>query len=281
MNIKYIIITLIAFVSLKCLAQDIPIINILDAIDRKTIDYKASGRYNVEDKTEYIDADGQYFGKSMLIMLHNNSDDTLYIYIPEGLMLMSEDTVIQDMLITKPVYALLNPKRTKTFPLYAMCSEIHDKVPATHTKYIVSKNNDEKLITIAQTINHSFTQNIIGQGAVWAYTDNATEDDLRTYGASDKTLELTLNLLDKAGIKTKLAEELNFVPSAQIEVNKDSIIKSLRYDLDYANTVLKYKKENIELIPIAFYSGIGVIILIIGSTTYFAFRKRKNKNNLT
>jgi hypothetical protein len=281
MKIKYIIAILTAFLSLKCLAQDIPVINILDAIDKKTIDYKASGRYNTDDKTEYIDADGQYYGKSMLIILHNNSDDTLYIYIPEGLMLMSEDTVIQDMLITKPVYALLKPKRTQTYPLYAMCSEIHDKVPATHTKYTISKNNDEKLVSIAQTINRSFMQNVIGQGAVWAYTDNATEEDLRTYGARDETLELTLNLLAKAGIKTKLAEELNFVPPTIIEANKDSIIHSLSNDLDYANTVLKYKKENIELNPIAFYSGIGVIILIIGATTYLAFRKRKNKNDLT
>lgn len=267
--------------SIACFGQDIPTINILDAIDKKMIDHKATGRYNVEDKTEYIDADGQYYGKSMLIILHNISNDTINIYIPEGLMLFSEDTIVQDMLITKPVYALLKPKQTKTLPLYAMCSEIHDRVPATFINYKIGKNNDQELIAIAQTINRTYMQNVIGQGAVWAHTDDATEDDLRTYGATGETIELTLNLLAKAGVKTKLAETLNFTPQAVFEINKDSVIQSLNDSLFFANMVLKYKAEEVELKPIVFYGGIGTIALLFGTTLYFAFRKRKNKNNLT
>lgn len=281
MNKRHFILILLAFVSVRCFSQDIPTINILEAVDKKTIDYKSTGRYNVDDKTEYIDADGQYYGKSMLIMIHNKSDASIYIYIPEGLMLMSEDTVVQDMLITKPVYALLRPKQTKTYPLYAMCSEIHDKVPATFTKYKISRNNDQELISIAQTINRSYMQNVIGQGAVWAHTDNASEEVLRKYGATDETIDLTLNLLAKAGVKTTLAKQLNFTPQVVIETNKDSIIQKLTSELNYANTVLRDKADDVELKPIVFYCGIGTIALLVGATVYFAFRNRKGKNNLT
>ena len=270
-------------VFIRCLSQtNIPIINILDAIEKKTIDYQSSGRYNrYTDKSEYTDANGQYYGKSMQIQIHNNSKDTIYIFIPEGLLLLSEDTVVQDMLITENLYALLNPKQTKMYPLYAMCSEIHDKVPATFTKYKVGKLADQNLVSIAKTISESYMQNVIGQGAVWAYTDNANVNDLMTYGANERTIELTLQLLDKAGVKTKLVEELDFISTDSIENKKDSLIIALNKELDNAKSEINSNSNKVKLDYYIVYSGIGLLIILVGTITYLAVKKTKDKNNVT
>lgn len=276
------LILILTFISFRCLSQsDTPIINILDAIDKKVIEYNSTGRWNQEDKSEYIDADGQYFGKCMLIILHNISDDTVYIFIPEGLILVSGDTIVQNMLITKPIYTLLNPKQAKKISLYAMCSELHDRVPATFVKYRVGKMGDSNLVSIAKVINESFMQNVVGQDAVWAYTDNASVEDLSQYGATNESLNLTLLLLEKAKVETKLAKELNFVSDKEIKSNRDSVISKLTNEFKASQHQLASQSGKFILNPYIIYSGIATIVLLVGATVTLAFRRTKNKDKLS
>lgn len=280
MKIKLILILVV--ISINCLSQsDPPTINILDAIKKNFINYNSTGRWSGEDKSEYIDADGQYFGKSMLINLHNNSNDTIYIFIPEGLILVSEDTVVQDMVITKPIYALLKPKQTKKYPLYAMCSELHDKVPATFINYRVGKMADPNLVAIAKVINESFMQNVVGQDAVWAYMDNANIDELTQYGATTESLKLTMLLLEKAGVKTSLAKELNFIPKEEIKAEQDSTINKLTLELETSQRLMESQSTKFVLDPYLVYAGLGIIVLLAGGIIALAVTRAKSKDRLS
>jgi hypothetical protein len=256
-------------------------LDILNAIEQKKIEVKAKGSWNVNDASEYLDAIGMYNGKCMIIILRNLTNEALRVEIPEGLMLASEDTVVQDMLITKPMIARLPPKSKVQYPLYAMCSEIHDKVPNTRVNYTVKGMADTNLERIAQVINQTYAQNVIGQGAVWAYTDNATQSDLFRYGADSNTLPLTLHILEKAGVETELAKEMNYVPPVNIEKNKDSLIIALSEQLEFARNVNYYNSQNVILRPAIVYAGAGVIIVLLGASAGLAISRYRNRNKLS
>ncbi|MCE3259018.1 MAG: hypothetical protein K0S12_659, partial [Bacteroidetes bacterium] len=121
-------------------------VTISEGLAQGLLDYSAKGAWNANDKYEYTDANGQYYGKSIAIRIHNRSKEDLSIEVPAGLLMMSEDSVVQDMLVTQPMFATLGPRQTKHFLLYAMCSEIHDGVPNTAVNYFVGKMAPQDLV---------------------------------------------------------------------------------------------------------------------------------------
>lgn len=242
-------------------------LEIQDAISKKQIEYNIEGSWNSLDKQEFFDADGQYFGKCLKIKIRNKNKASCMIYIPNGLMLMCEDTVTQDMIITKPIYVNLNPRQTKVFQLYAMCSEIHDGMPNKLTKYRVGKMADENLVTITKTINDKFMQNIVGQGAIWAYTDKATKDDLTKYGATENSLDLTIGILNNAGVTTKInPQPTKIIDSTFIQTSEISLEENSGKNIVALNKSVAY-------------SACGVIFLLLGSTLLLLFKNRKNDSD--
>ena len=254
-----------------------PAIPILEAIDKKLILHSASGHWDPSDKTEYTDADGMYYGRCMQLQLKNPGDDTLRISIPEGLLLISEDSTVQDMLVTQALEAILYPGKTKSYRLYAMCSEIHDKMPASFTKYKAGKMGDANLVAIAHVINKHFMQNMIGQNAVWAYTDNATLAELKNYGATKESIELTLGLLEKAGVKTKLAEDLNYISPESFVKVKDTLLVKLKLEQEKLQAKLETQEGKISMHPFTLYLGIGAIVFLAGMSATLVYRGRSIK----
>ena len=244
---------------------------IQDAVEKKMIQYKISGSWNQYGKTQFLDADGQYFGKCMTIDIKSKVDSTVWIYIINGLMLMCEDTATQDMIITKPIYVELEPKRSKTIQLYAMCSEIHDGMPSSQTSYTLGKMADNNLVSITKAIDEMFMQNVVGQGAVWAFTDNATEEEIRKYGATDASIEMTIQILNRAGVSTQLN------PSSTTHTDSTFV----HADFPVKNVIPE--RNVISIDAYIFYSTCGIILLLLGSTIFLVIRKRKNiddKNTL-
>jgi hypothetical protein len=240
---------------------------IQDAVEKKMIGYKITGSWNQFDKLHFLDADGQYFGKCMTIDIKSKLDSTVWIYIINGLMLMCEDTATQNMIITKPIYVELEPRKSKTVQLYAMCSEIHDGMPHSRTLYSVGNMADDNLVAITKAIDDMFMHNIVGQGAVWAYTDKATEEDIRKYGATDASIELTIQVLNKAGVTTQLNPP-------QIP-NTDSTL--VQTDTDISTVTPNENVISLD-VNIIYISG-GIIFLLLGSTVFLLIRSKKHVND--
>lgn len=242
-------------------------ISIQEAAAQKKILYKLSGSWkNNKEKEKYLDADGQYFGKCMKINIHSISKDTLYLDIDNGLMLMCEDTTVQDMIVTKSVHIDLLPGETQSFRLYAMCTEIKDGMPEDIRVYKIGNLADDKLRAITVTIENKYMQNVIGQGAVWAYTDHATESDLRRYGATQYTLAMTGELLTQSGTMTPFTK------------TQDSLDQALIIPLSENETSEGMLNPTITLDLYVFYGATGVFLILLSITVYLAFKKRKKKD---
>ena len=131
---------------------------------------------------------------------------------------------------------------------------------------------DNNLVAITKAIEDMFMHNIVGQGAVWAYTDNAIEDDLRHYGATDNSLQMTIQVLNKAKVITKLNPPS--APTADI-LQKDTTAVQTGTSI----TTAVPNKNVFTLDAYIVYSGGGVLLLLLGSTVFLLIRKRKNKND--
>ena len=237
---------------------------ITDAAKKNIIDCKIFGSSNLKDNQESIDADGLHYGKCMTLNLVSRVDSALFIFIENGLMLMCDDTTTQDMIITKPIYVNLEPRQQKEVQLYAMCSEIHDGAPNIFTDYKIGSIADKNLVSIANSIDEMLMNNVAGQGAIWAYTDQAEEGALRNYGATDNSLNLTIEILNKAGVFTKLNP---LVPDTVVH---KSYIKSVK---DY------HKDDNLySFNKYVVYGASGVLLFFIATTVVLIFIKRKSKD---
>jgi hypothetical protein len=176
-------------------------------------------------------------------------------------MLMCDDTTTQDMIITKPIYVNLEPRKQKEVQLYAMCSEIHDGAPNIFTDYKIGSIADKNLVSIANSIDEMLMNNIAGQGAIWAYTDQAEEAALRNYGAKDNTIKLTIEILNRAGVLTKLNQ-----PSTKTIVHK-KYIKPVN-----DNNLYSFKKYVV-------FGAFGVLLFFIATTVILIFKKSKSNDN--
>jgi hypothetical protein len=105
-------------------------------------------------------------------------------------------------------------------------------------------------VKLAQYFEKNFIQNMIGQHALWAYTDEADVKELEKYGADSLTLTLTQNILNNLSIKTTLNAEKQkeeVLPDNTIEVNKFLI-----------------------------YGLGGLVLLLLTTTIYLLVRRRRN-----
>lgn len=247
-------------------------ISIEEAIKQNRVDYIITGSWDYNDSKEIFDADGQYFGKCMTISIRNTNNDTILLAIENGLLLMCEDTTVQDMLITKSIYVYLYPRQRKSFQMYAMCSEIHDAMPAKQIKYRVGEKAKKELVDISEVIAEMYMHNIAGQGAVWAFTDNASEKDLRNYGATNRSLEISIEILNRANVHTSINPEIIEEP-----VVSDTIITKNDEPVDESSN----NKDGLTIGWLYIYIIVGLVLLLLVYGVYMTIRSRGRRNNET
>jgi hypothetical protein len=131
-----------------------------------------------------------------------------------------------------------------------MCGQIHDDPPYIESTYMVGELADSNTVKLALYFEKNFIQNMIGQHALWAYTDEADLKELEKYGADSLTIALTKNILNDLSIKTTLNTE-----KQTEEVLPDDTV-----------TVSK----------ILIYGTGGLVLLLLTTTIYLLFRSRKN-----
>ncbi len=140
-----------------------------------------------------------------------------------------------------------------------MCAELHDDIPCSDVNFLYGGMADSSLIKIAAVIEKTFSQNIIGQHAVWAVANNADSGEVSRYGANANTLKLTKILLIEAGVITALNPVIEVIPVAE-------------------NKSVEVTKDAIEISKTVFFMSIGSVIAFIIMFFYFIFRKT-NQNN--
>lgn len=226
------------------------VLPINEAIEKGLLEFKISGASDPRIFQEVVDRDGLHFGKCMAIILKSNIDSVVLLKIDCGTELIPIDNTFQTMIVTKTVELPLFPNQTYATRFYAMCGQIHDDPPYIESTYKVGELSDSNTVKLAKYFEKNYIQNMIGQHALWAYTDEANLKELEKYGADSLTIALTKNILNELSIKTALNKE--------------------------KQTEEVFPDNTIEVSKILIYSTGGLVLLLLTTTIYLFLRRRKN-----
>ena len=154
-------------------------LSLAEAIDKGMLDFKISGSYDPRIFHETVDNNGVHFGKCMAIVMGSKIDSLVLLRIDCGTQLIPSDTSFQTMIATQEAIFPLYPNRIYTTRFYAMCGQLHDASPDVGTTFSVGELGDTGLVKLAHYLGDNFIQNMPGQHALWAYTDQADFDELK------------------------------------------------------------------------------------------------------
>jgi hypothetical protein len=225
------------------------VLPINEAIEKGLLEIKLSGASDTRLFREFVDADGIHFGKCMAVFIKSNIDSLINLKIDCGTRLLPFDSTFQTMIVTKTIEIPLYPNQTYATKFYAMCGEINDDPPYIESFYKFGELADSNTVKLAKYFENNFLQNMIGQHALWAYSDKAELKELIEYGADSLTITLTKYILNDLSIKTTL----NSGNQTEVILHKNTISVS---------KILIY--------------GIGVLFLLLLIITMFLLFGRKN-----
>lgn len=228
------------------------VISIKDAIDKGMLELKICGAYDPGVFYEVVDRDGVHYGKCMAIVLKSKIDSFVIIKLDCGTFLIPADSIVQIMVVTHRVEFPLYPGQTYATRFYAMCAQLHNMAPSIETTFRIGGMADSGLLSLANYLDANYMQNMLGQHAVWAMTDQADFDELKKYGADSNSIIKTKSILNDLNLATKLTTRAKDSP------NKKS-----------SKFVISQK---------ILYLGIGGFIILIGLVIIQINIKNKNEN---
>lgn len=227
-------------------------VSIRDAINKGMLELKICGAYDPGYFYEVLDRDGVHYGKCMAIVLKSKIDSFVTVKLDYGTLLAPTDSIVQTMLVTHKAVFPLYPGQTYVTRFYAMCAQLHNKAPDIETTFSIGEMADSNLLRLANYLDANYIQNMLGQHAVWAMTDQADFDELKKYGADSNSIIKTKSILNDLNLATKLTTRVKDSP------NKKS-----------SKFVISQK---------ILYLGIGGFIILIGLVIIQINIKNKNEN---
>lgn len=214
-------------------------LTIYEAIDLGILELRITGAYDPRIFMEVVDQEGVHFGKCMAIVLKSKIDSIVFVRLDCGIQLIPDDTTVQTMIVTKKAIFPLYPNEMYATKFYAMCGQIHDASPIMETTFKVGEMGDSGLVKLASYLGEHFIQNMPGQHALWAYTDQVDTTELIKYGADSISLALTTEILKSVDLETKLTS----IASEPVPTKESNLISIHRYYL---------------------YAGIALIVVLVG-----------------
>jgi len=178
------------------------------AIEQGVVQGVISGASDPSAFMEVLDGDGQHYGKCMALWVENGLDSAIILQLDGGTLLVPDDSSVQVMVVTHDLALALEPCEAVAVRFYAMCSEIHKKAPWYGTLFRVGDQADRKLQKLVRFLELHDHQDMVGQHAVWAYTDRVGVEQLKAYGADNRSLHRTRAILRSVGLSTSLETEM-------------------------------------------------------------------------
>jgi hypothetical protein len=229
-------------------------ISINEAIDKGMLELKISGAYDQRIFYEVVDKDGVHYGKCMAIILKSKIDSVVLLRLDCGTQLIPIDTSVQTMIVTQKAIFPLYPKETYATRFYAMCGQLHDAAPDIETTFRIGELADTALVKLANYLGANYAQNMLGQHAMWAFTDQADFEELKKYGADSLSIAKTKEILNSLNLETKLTPKLI---AAQNEVTNEMSIN--RYYV---------------------FAGTCLLIILATTTIILIFRRKKKDDTI-
>ncbi len=208
-----------------------------------------------------------YNGKCMVIDVKSNIDTMIIVRLDRGTKLIPQDSSKQDMIVTKTINLPVYPRVHFSSSFYAMCGQMYDGIPEAHDEYSLDPNPvvDQNIIRLTAVLESEWLQDIRGQAAIWAYTDDADSLQLSLHGADSRVLLKVISALDEASVVCELNPTLP-VPEPKPTSNLP--------------VAVQLNKTNQVTLSVYWIYGAGVLILSMVVTNVVLFRRnRKIKPN--
>lgn len=125
--------------------------------------------------------ESSHYIKPIFIDIKNKRNVPVNIKISNGMQFGPTDSSYQNMIVTRQELFTLNPGGNINIPLYAMCTENHDRAPNEATVYIPLKPAGGNLLKLTQMVENKKLFDPLGQSAVWAMTCNSPLEDIVGY----------------------------------------------------------------------------------------------------
>ncbi len=180
-------------------------ISLKEAIDKKLLQLKICGAYDPRTFNEVVDKEGVHYGKCMAIILKSTIDSFVLLRLDCGTQLIPFDSSVQTMIVTQKAIFPLYPHSSYATRFYAMCGQLHDAAPYVETTFKVGDMANANVVKLANFLSENYFQNMIGQHAMWAITDNVEFDELQKYGADSASILKTKSILSRLNVVTKLS----------------------------------------------------------------------------
>ncbi|KAF0128238.1 MAG: hypothetical protein FD155_3376 [Bacteroidetes bacterium] len=227
-------------------------ISINEAIEREMLVLKITGAYDPRVFYEVVDKSGVHYGKCMAIILSSKIDSLILLRLDCGIQLIPVDTSIQTMIVTQKAIFPLYPNERYATRFYAMCGQLHFAAPNIETYFRIGELADSGLVKLANYLGDNYIQNMPGQHAMWAFTDEADFEQLKKYGADSISIAKSKEILTNLNLETKLTSGI-VLP----KVSETDEISINRYYI---------------------FSSAGLLLILITSTILLIFRVKRKAN---
>ncbi|MDX1905686.1 MAG: hypothetical protein SF053_01530 [Bacteroidia bacterium] len=153
MHIFRILLILASLMTGTLIAQ--PTVSLLEAFRQRSISIQ-------------VEANGGYMGQAIRLLLRNNSSTSLRVAIEAGQLLVSEDSSVQDLIVTEPVVVDLIPGAIRAAEVYTMCTQSRNMSPGAGEKFRLGDMATGALLKLVQLIaDRDYYSASTAQSAVW------------------------------------------------------------------------------------------------------------------
>ncbi len=123
-----------------------------------------------------------HYSQCLIAKINNVSGKVLTIKIDNGTQVNPVDSSYQNLIVTENIFVNVNPQENRIVPIYAMCTEPHDRAPVSNSvTYTLSKDANGVMKEVTNMISANKYNNSEGQQAVWCVAANRELDAISGY----------------------------------------------------------------------------------------------------
>ena len=164
---------------------------------------------------------GGYHGKCVRLGIKNTSPQLISVSVPAGWVFVSDDTTVQDLMVTQPVMVSVKPNEIQYAEVNTMCTQHHNAGPSRAEPFSLGKKAEGDLLKLAEYLAENKYLSSTAQSAVWAVADRTNMKDI--YGT---------NIPEVKGI-AKIVSELLQIPMPTVFVPKPHFITNISTSLEW------------------------------------------------
>jgi hypothetical protein len=183
-------------------------INLLDAVKKNILSVNAF-------------SNGGHLGECLSLDLKNRTRQNIEVYIEPGLIFVCSDTNMQDLIAVGDMKVTIKPRTDTTLQLQAFCGKSYAHSPNFNISYRFERLGDPKMVSVLKFIKEKKLYDVMGQSAVWMFTNNHSFSRVYDYSRPDLSNEFLQHISKITG---------KAVPEYHIKTKKPITNKRLVYN---------------------------------------------------